>query len=155
MQRDFLNIGEVKVFDDPVELTCYGLGSCVCVFIYDSFNKVGGGAHIALPKAPQGIKVNSTEYADQAMQVLLREIRTLEKHGPGNLRAKLIGGANVLAQNGFDIGKENTEVVKKLLIDQKVFIAGIDLGGERSRTGRFHTHTGKLLVSSQTSNYEI
>ncbi|MDH5382734.1 MAG: chemotaxis protein CheD, partial [Cyclobacteriaceae bacterium] len=154
--HDFLNIGEVKAFKEPARLTCYGLGSCIGVFLYDFQNKVGGGAHIALSKnSSEGNSENPLQFAEEALKELLIQVDGVGILKPTSLRAKVIGGANVMKGDGFKIGQKNIETVKKFLVQNQVFIAGLDVGGNDFRTGKFETSTGKLIVTTSTKKYEI
>ena len=154
MHEDYLNIGEVKAFDIPVILTCYGLGSCIGLYLFDSLNKRGGGAHIMLAneKKQSGNELN-LGFASQAIDELLKILYNFSAEQYW-IRAKIIGGAKVIKTDEYNIGKENIEAVKKYLIQKGVFIASMDVGGEWVRTGKFETNTGKLLVTAihKTSN---
>ena len=47
-----VGLGEVKASKDPdAVLACLGLGSCIAVAVYDPKAKVGGMAHVVLPKS--------------------------------------------------------------------------------------------------------
>jgi len=155
LQEDYLNIGEVKAFESPVLLTCYGLGSCIGLYLFDSLNKRGGGAHIMLgeeEKNETGAKQNLA-YAKQAIDELLKILYNFSAT-PTWIRAKIIGGAKVIKSEAFNVGSANIEVVKTYLIKKGVYIASMDVGGEWVRTGKFETNTGKLLVTAthNTSN---
>ncbi|MDN5203806.1 chemotaxis protein CheD [Fulvivirgaceae bacterium BMA10] len=121
----------------PAIVTCFGLGSCIGVFIYDKLGRIGGGAHIMLP----GDKIYSNlpekhHYANSGLKDLVNIMRqygsTLVLH------AKLVGGANVLSTSGYQIGERNALAVHQILDDLKVKIISQDLGGSMSRTARFN-----------------
>ena len=156
MREDFLNIGEVKAFDYPVLLACYGLGSCIGLYLFDSLNKRGGGAHIMLAEN----KTNMAEkrgggYAKEMIDELLNYLYNFSAE-PSWIRAKIIGGAKVIESKEYHIGKTNIEAVRKYLVQKGVYIASTDLGGEWIRTGKFETNTGKLFVSAiHNKNNEI
>ncbi len=145
-----LNLGDFIVTKDPVNIACYGLGSCVGLFIYDRINKISAAAHVVLSDE---LEKHTTYNAKTAFEKLIEEI---EKIG-GNknaLRAKIVGGAN-LFNSGFKTGERNVDALRKLILDNKIFLAGQDVGGNKSRTARFNTLNGDLSVSSQNTNYAI
>ncbi len=150
MQELVLNIGEVKASREAQVISCYGLGSCVGVFLYDRRSKIAGGAHILLPDAGNS---NSTEYAEQAFKVLLNEMKALGSD-LSTLRAKIIGGGNMFS-SGIHIGLRNINSVKKLLLKNKIYLASDDTGGNTYRSGKFYVTDGSLEVSSAQSKYKI
>lgn len=150
MSEHALNLGDFIVTKDPTNIACYGLGSCVGLFIYDRINKISAAAHVVLSDE---LEKETTYNAKTAFEKLIEEI---EKIG-GNrnaLRAKIVGGAN-LFNSGFKTGERNVNTLRKLILDHKIFLAGQDVGGNKSRTARFNTLNGDLSVSSQNINYAI
>ncbi|MBK6267255.1 chemotaxis protein CheD [Marivirga sp. S37H4] len=150
MLEHALNLGDFIVTKEAVNIACYGLGSCVGLFLYDRLNKISGAAHVVLADE---LEKGTTYNAKTAFEKLIEEI---EKIG-GNkdaLRAKIVGGAN-LSNTGFNIGQKNVDTLVKLIRDNKIFMAGQDVGGSKSRTARFNTLNGDLMVSSQNTHYEI
>jgi chemotaxis protein CheD len=143
MHEEVLLIGEVKVFQDPVVMKCYGLGSCIGLFVKDRLTGICGGAHIFLPgntSSSQNVCWNSL------VTTLLRKMKS-QGSDLSYLRAKLVGGANMF-RNGFDVGAINIRTVTEELIQNKVFIAASDLGGNVSRTVVFDTATESLAIKS-------
>jgi chemotaxis receptor (MCP) glutamine deamidase CheD len=68
-----------------------------------------------------------------------------------NLRAKITGGANVVATS-CETGLMNIDNVVKELVERKVYIAAMDVGGRQSRTARFNSQTGTLSVRIPETN---
>ncbi len=140
-KEEVLLIGQVKVFSHPVVMTCFGLGSCVGVFIKDRSTGICGGAHIFLPAEE---RAHPSPHFDSLIVEMLDKMK-----GKGsklkNLRAKLVGGANVLRYRS-DVGSMNIQHVKDQLIAHKVFIAAMEVGGKVSRTVRFRTSNESLTV---------
>ncbi len=150
MLEHALNLGDFIVTKDMASIACYGLGSCVGLFLYDRINKISAGAHVVLA---DDLEKHTTYNAKTAFEKLIEEI---EKIG-GNknaLRAKIVGGAN-LFNSGFNTGQKNVDTLIKLIRDNKIYMAGQDVGGSKSRTARFNTINGDLLVTSQNKKYEI
>ena len=152
MTKKVLNIGEIAATRNSGTITCYGLGSCVGVFLYDRKNNIGGGAHIALPGSGYNPALNNS-YAEQALELLLAEMHKLGSD-LSSLRAKIIGGAN-LFESSMQIGLKNVQSVKKLLTHKKIYIASEDTGGTKSRTGHFSLTDGSLTVNTPTKKYNI
>ena len=146
-----LNINEVDVSDQPVVFTCYGLGSCIGLFITDRTKGLSGGVHIPLPHLS-----GPSEWKDAAC--LIDELLHAFQAWGSNLdtlRAKVTGGAQVYGSHS-NIGAQNAEVVLKQLTDRKVYIAATDVGGTISRTARYHSQSGELEIStSEQTKYSI
>lgn len=145
-----LNLGDYLVTKEKAQIACYGLGSCVGLFLFDRVNKISGAAHVVLSDE---LEKHTTYNAKTAFEKLLEEIEKIGGN-KNSLRAKLVGGAN-LFNSGFNTGKKNTETLLKLLRDNKIYLAGQDVGGNKSRTAKFNTTNGEVAVSSQNQNYAI
>jgi chemotaxis protein CheD len=141
-KEEVLGIGEVKVFNRPVVMTCYGLGSCIGLFIKDRSTGISGGAHVFLPENYAGY------HSSNAISLVNTMLGKMKLMGSDltNLRAKLVGGANVLRFGENTIGAQNFYSVKEQLISNKVYIAAIDIGGKQGRTARFDVSTESLAV---------
>lgn len=139
-----LNIGEVVVSKQPAVFTCLGLGSCIGLFLHDRQTGVSGGAHIFLPNANHTMTDSFHYTVTSAINEMLKQF---QQYGSSllNLRAKISGGASVLA-DVYDTGKNNIASVKEVLVANKVFIAAADVGGNRSRTARFCSLSGEMRV---------
>lgn len=149
-----LNIGEVVVSKQPAVYTCLGLGSCIGLFLHDRQTGVSGGAHIFLPSQTDGEKREGYWSVAHALNELIQQF---QNYGSSllNLRAKITGGANVIA-NCYSIGKQNIDTVTAELVNRKVFIAAKDVGGNKSRTVQFHSLTGEMTVLiRETKEYKI
>src|SRR5688572_27519512 len=150
MHEAVLLIGEVKVFDQPVVLKCYGLGSCIGLFVKDRIRGITGGAHIFLPEATSYGSFTENVAAADCVQAMLEQMRARGASGE-NMRAKITGGSNVL-MNFNEIGSRNTSEVIAALIRNKVYIAARDVGGVISRTVEFNSMSEQLVVRQLESN---
>ncbi len=141
--KKVLGISELYSSDKPVEYTCYGLGSCIGLFINDRVKGLSGGAHIALPGP-----TNESEFID-AEKMIDGLLEQLSNQGSDllTLRAKVTGGAQVF-ESALDIGKQNIEMVLKQLTNKRIFIAAMDVGGKVSRTARFNGESGEVKIST-------
>jgi chemotaxis protein CheD len=142
-----LYINSVVATREPAYLTCYGLGSCIGLFIVDRTSGFSGGAHIPMP-----VSSLTGDFLDAGTMVadLISTLCTMGAN-PQTMRAKMTGGAQVY-DSKINIGLANTEKVTQFLIDRKIFIAAKDCGGRLSRTARFNTVTSDLLISTSEKN---
>ncbi|MDN5212708.1 chemotaxis protein CheD [Fulvivirgaceae bacterium BMA12] len=141
-----LNIGETVVCAAPGEIVCYGLGSCLGVFLYDKFQKVGAGAHILSPG-------NGEEHkSDQMLDDIINGMLDKGCHRL-TIRARLVGGANILNLHAYRIGYRNTIYVKKELRKKGIVVSSEDTGGTKSRTARLDVESGILSVNNARKNY--
>ena len=150
-----LNIGDLRVSGyNKVVYTCLGLGSCIGLFLQDRTNNLSGAAHIFLPEQSCPDSLDKFYSANRAINQLLWEFRRLGS-SLNTLRAKIVGGANILT-SGFQTGKQNVESVTKELVKHKVYIAAADVGGNVSRSAWFEGGNGTLKVRiSQSHHYRI
>jgi chemotaxis protein CheD len=145
-----LHINQVFTSDEPTHYVCFGLGSCIGLFITDRQKQLSGGAHIPLPSAGNGLFQGATEIICSLLQQLREKGSSLE-----TLRAKLAGGAHVYA-GSMPIGAGNIDAVIKYLIENRIYIAAKDVGGTVSRTARFNSATGDLKIfTSEKNEYVI
>lgn len=150
-----LNIGDVATSLKPANYTCFGLGSCIGLFIQDRITGLSGGAHIFLPENEEGPSNTNKFYS---VTTALNEILERFKfHGNNltSLRAKVAGGANVITMS-MQTGERNAQSVVSHLISNKIFIAAMDIGGTMCRTAKFQSSNGQLIVRTpQTNEYKI
>lgn len=152
MREYTLNIGDVKTFDSPVTLTCYGLGSCVGLFLQDRTKGISGGAHILLPGKTEHIKgFNVWSDVTHAFEKLIAEF-SIKGSTLNSLRAKITGGANVL-NSSVNTGERNVESVLEQLSQRRIYLAASEVGGNISRTARFVSTTGAMLVKNAENNF--
>ena len=143
MKKRMLNINEVDVTCNPVIYTCYGLGSCIGLFVTDRLKGLSGGAHIPLPRfSDEGEFLDATRLINELLCAF-----TALGSDLNCLRAKVTGGAQVY-DGSINIGEQNARVVLQQLTDKKIFIAATDVGGRVSRTARFNSVTSELEIST-------
>jgi chemotaxis protein CheD len=153
-----LNIGDLVVSDQSnVTYTCFGLGSCIGLFLHDRTTGISGGAHIMLPETLQTSTTFGKYYSvKSSVEELLSQFKS-KGSTLLNLRAKLTGGANILsAGSSYSTGVRNAEGVLKYLIQNNVFIAASDTGGLLCRTAKYNCQSGEMLVRNPISKeYKI
>jgi chemotaxis protein CheD len=137
-----LQINEVSVTIEPVVYTCYGLGSCIGLFVSDRSSNVSGGAHIAVSSAGSN-ELSSAESLIEDMFIRLRRSGS----SLSGLVAKLTGGAHVY-RCSVRVGEMNTRAVVAEMLRRRVFISASDVGGTFARTARYNTLTRDLSIST-------
>ncbi len=146
-----VGLGDVCVSDDPAKsLAAYGLGSCICVCLFDPVAKVGGMAHIVLPISnPSAPGPPSTKYADVALPALLQQVMKLGA-SKRRLTVKLVGGARMIQAAGFDdaieMGVRNLEMVKKAVAAEGLTITSAETGGHQGRSVWLHLESCRVMV---------
>ena len=133
----------------PEQIVCLGLGSCVAIILYDPVARIGGVAHVLLPKSP--IKCdNEGKYADTGTRKLVKEMLN---HGAKKERfvAKLVGGAQMFPNLNLaiaNIGRENSMTIRNVLRELMIRIVAEDLGGNRGRSAYFNTSDGHVIIKT-------
>ncbi len=145
-----VGMAEYKVAPNPNVLTSIGLGSCVGIVLYDANKKIGGLAHIMLPRRDEGKeRHNPAKFADSAIQIMLNDMMSAGAT-PAAIRAKIFGGANMFpgvpTRTGMNVGQRNAQTVKEELAKRKIKIVAEDLGGTMGRTVVFDTTDGSVVV---------
>lgn len=138
-----LNIDQVDVYREPVELVCFGLGSCIGLFVTDRVNQLSGGAHVSLPTGEVSAEMKR---ADELVHELLNRFQVMGGN-LNSLRAKITGGANVMGQQN-SMGDRNAAAVIDLLTEKKIYVAAMDVGGHIARTARFNSKTQQVSIST-------
>ncbi len=147
MHEYLVGIGEFRVAKGFAVLKTIGLGSCLGLALYDPLEKIGGLAHVMLPKSHNGT-VRSAKYADHAVEMMLEAMERIgcKRH---NIIAKIAGGAQIFEHMTMDflkIGERNVEIVRSLLKEYNIRVVSEDVGGKLGRSVYFFTNNGKMLV---------
>lgn len=145
-----VGMSECKVAGDSALITAVGLGSCIGIVLYDAIHKIGGLAHIMLPKASEAKdRSNPAKFADTAVELLIKK---MERKGAERraIKAKIFGGANmfpsVQGAGQMGIGERNTTAVRDELKRQKIRIVAEEVGGYSGRTIILDTDNGDVTV---------
>ncbi len=145
-----VGLGEVKSATAPeAVLMALGLGSCIAVAMYDPQMRIGGLAHVVLPRAPEAHPAPSAKFAEIAVPVLVDQ---MVAHGadPRRLVCKITGGARVLAtgpmHDNFRIGERNLEAVVAALRKAGIRPRASDCGGSTGRSFRLVVSDGVMTV---------
>lgn len=145
-----VGIADLNLVLDPGAIMTIGLGSCIGIALYDKMLKVAGLAHIMLPDSTQFKNAtNPMKFADLAIPILIEKMET-QGCKKRNLTAKIAGGASMFNFSDksiiSDIGKRNSDAVKKALKDATIPIVAEDIGGNKGRTMIFYTEDGKVVL---------
>ncbi|WP_160687342.1 chemotaxis protein CheD [Clostridium sp. C2-6-12] len=145
-----VGIADLNVVLDPGSIMTIGLGSCIGIALYDKTTKVAGLAHIMLPDSTQfKSNTNPMKFADLAIPMLIEK---MEKQGCSkrNLVAKIAGGASMFNFSDksiiSDIGKRNSDAVKKALKDESIRITAEEIGGNKGRTMILKASDGSVVL---------
>lgn len=149
-QKDLVIIGIGEWSVGNVVMTSIGLGSCVGLILHDEERKIGGLAHVMLPKSSGKPGEREGKYADTAVDILLRDLG-MKGSKPGSLKAKLAGGASMFANfsGNLNIGERNVEALRLLLKEKSIPIIREDIGGTVGRTITYFPKEGGRLIIRQ------
>ena len=136
------------------------LGSCISACIWDDMMRIGGMNHFMLPVKGDGVgsfgwqndNSYTCRYGLWAMEYLINEIL---KHGGHrrNLKVKLFGGGNVIANMSSDVGGRNIQFAQEYVENEGLTVIGSDVGGNLPRKILFYPTTGKVLVKKLHSTH--
>lgn len=147
-----VQVSDARISTDPeAVLVTYSLGSCIAVAIYDPALTIGGMIHFQLPESsmdPQRAGQEPFMFCDTGMEVLIENMIRYgaDKH---RMTVKIAGGAAMKAgPRGFDIGKRNFLVLRKVLWKHGLMLKGQDVGGDQPRNFYLHLNDGTVLVKA-------
>lgn len=108
-----VKMGDIGVAKSPESIETL-LGSCVAIILYDRGKKVGGVAHVMLPKSRNTAERTPGKYANTAIPELIDRLTKLGAR-KDKLTAKLAGGAAMFKcnSNTIDVGKKISKLRKK------------------------------------------
>lgn len=155
ISEKMVGMGSIKVVRNEGVLWMV-LGSCVGVILYDSIYRIGGVAHVMLPKNSMG-DPNIYKYADTSVPAL---IRLMLENGARkcNLTARLVGGANMFKWKPYksfmNIGDNNIDVVKEVVVGEKIPITKCVVGGNCGYKIWFDVATGDLNIKFSDGSFK-
>lgn len=151
--RIVIGIGGIAVARGQAgQIITHALGSCLGLTMWDPRLKLGGMLHAQLPQAPVNVPADPERralYIDVGLNLLLRE---MERQGADrkHLRLTLAGGASLPGLGGgmFNIGARNLTMMRKLLWQERLLLAGEETGGADPRTMTLHFSDGSVHLST-------
>ncbi len=148
MKQIFLLPGQWVVPHEPAELTTI-LGPCVAVCLFDRARGIGGMNHFLLAVGGGSARERS-RYGDTSCEDLVQCLFASGSR-PGDLEARIVGGANVgrlIGAQGDSLGGRNAEMARSVLRRHGIEVGFEDVGGAHARRLRFRTGTGILEVKT-------
>ena len=148
----FLQPGDFYFGDDGTRIRTV-LGSCVSITMWHGARRIGGMCHYMLPGRdrphhgpPDG------RYADEALLLFLREVRSSKTH-PADYQVKLFGGGSMFAVNGHgpaaDVGRRNVEIGRQLLARHGFRVVSEHIAGNGHRNLIFDVWSGDVWLRHQ------
>lgn len=139
-------MGDVAVSGVPGEvLVSVGLGSCIGLALVSRRLRVCGLAHIMLPDSQGRDSERPGKFADHALPALLERLAARGATVP-TLQGVVVGGAQMFASSGMEIGARNEDAVRKGLTLAGITVVAAATGGSVGRTIRVHVETGTVTV---------
>ena len=148
-----VNFCDLKISQNPVEtLVAFSIGSGMVVSIYDPVIKAGGVLNFILPDSllmlPEKAKRYPYMFADTGLRAMLQAMLDIGAN-PGNFKAVIAGGAQVMDQNGgFNIGLKNYQAATAFFRNKNLSIDHHDVGGICRRTLRLDIGSGCNIIQN-------
>ena len=156
-----VGVGAMCVSNSPGDrLVAHALGSCLGVAVFDPVARGVGLLHVPLPSSIEDrdrSRGRPLEYVDTGVPALFRDCYRLGAT-KGRLRVAVAGGASAgdASADGFQIGKRNLIMLRKLLWKNGVLIHAHDVGGERVwRTISLDVATGRVWLKMPDREGEL
>lgn len=148
----FLQPGEVYFGGRDTRIRTL-LGSCVAVVMWHPGMRAGGMCHYMLPGAPKAKRdALDGRYADEALELMLREIRNAYT-SPADYLVKLFGGGHMFSAHQSvresHVGAKNVEMARILMKRHGFSISAEQLGGVGHRNVMFDIGNGHVWVRHQ------
>ena len=131
------------------------VGSCVAICIYDTEKKIGGMAHVMLPKNNTAKSTKNTKqegkYADEAIDVIIEKLNNMSPNL--KLQAKIAGGAKIFTHEsetgGLNIGNNNIIEIRLILQEKKIPLVSQSVGSKSGRWVTFHCNSQRVIVKEK------
>lgn len=127
------------------------LGSCISVCIHDLSAGIGGMNHFMLPASKSGDWKGAEDpvseanrYGNHAMEHMINE---LLKYGATreHLELKVFGGGQIISRFTH-IGEKNIQFIHLYIQNERLHLAGEDVGGVSARKVVYFPATGRVRV---------
>ena len=131
------------------------VGSCLAACIYDESKKIGGMAHIMLPRNNTGKTTIGTihegKFADDAVEVILKKMNAISP--VLRLKAKIAGGAKIFSHETDDgilnIGNKNILGLHEILKEKKIPVVAESVGANYGRWVTFSCDNQRAIVKEK------
>jgi len=138
-----LEPGYIIVPDHSVGISTV-IGSGVSICIFDREKRIGGMNHFIFPYIATKGKTTAL-YGNIATITLLKMMLARESLIK-SLEAQIYGGAYHSGKSNKDVGSENIEIARKILLKNQIPITSQDVGGEKGRKVIFNTKTNEVAI---------
>lgn len=152
----FLHPGQIIVTSDESPIMTI-LGSCVAMTVYSPDKKIGAIFHALLPEHLEKTRKISNsppvspdpDYVDYSFYYIKNRLGELGVD-MSSTRLMIFGGGDVLQSlstgKSASVGKKNIEMIRSIIVRERLKIAAEDTGGNRARKIIFHPGSGKTSV---------
>ncbi len=139
----FLEPGYILVPDNSVIISAV-IGSGISICVFDRKKRIGGMNHFIFPYiATQG---KTTALYGNIATIALLKMMLARESSIKSLEAQIYGGAYHPEKASKDIGRENIEIARKILLKNQIPITSQDVGGEKGRKVVFNTRTNEVAI---------
>jgi len=145
----FLQPGDFYFGDSDTRIRTI-LGSCVAITLWHPILRIGGMCHYMLPKnnRRQPHAHLDGRYADEAVQLFLKEIKKSRTH-PRDFEVKMFGGGNQFPSQNvgeLTVSDKNIELGRRLLSEHGFSVRCEHMGGVGHRNVMFDLWSGDVWV---------
>lgn len=131
------------------------LGSCVSITMWHPIRLIGGMCHYMLPGRARKNSELQGKYADEAIEMFLREAARY-KTSPAEYQIKLFGGGNMFPKQTADpnesISSRNVRAAELLLARHNLDLTSRHVGMSGHRHIIFEVWSGHVWVRHQSIN---
>ena len=151
----FLQPGEIYFGEEKTRIRTL-LGSCVAISLWHPRLRIGGMCHYMLPHRarPGHGEPLDGRYADEAMQLFMRELRRSRTEA-ADYHVKLFGGGQMFrhetgTRRHVDISQRNMEAGRELIVQHGFRLQAHDMGGEGHRNVILDLWSGDVWLKRAT-----
>jgi len=139
----YLEPGYILVPDNSVSISAV-IGSGVSICIFDRKKRIGGMNHFIFPYiATKGL---TTSLYGNISTIALLKMMVARESSIKSLETQIYGGAYPPEKVSENIGRENIEIARKILLKNQISITSQDVGGEKGRKVVFNTNTNEVAI---------
>lgn len=139
----FLQPGYIFVPDRSMSISTV-IGSGVSICIYNRKKRRGGINHFQFPYVSEKGKTTAL-YGNIATTTLIKMMMAHDS-SKKHLEAQIFGGAYNAKKKERDVGNENINIARKILLNNGIPLTSEDVGGEKGRKLVFNTGTNEVAV---------
>ncbi len=138
-----LEPGYILVPDNSVSISAV-IGSGVSICMFDRKKRIGGMNHFIFPYI--ATKGKTTALYGNIATIALLKMMLARESSIKSLEAQIYGGAYHPETVSENIGRENIEIARKILLKNQISITSQDVGGEKGRKVIFNTNTNEVAI---------